>query len=295
MNSTIIKNNFFSGASSFRREFEKSFRDPHEVTQKRFVWDYWHLPGQYRHMRTPAHLYFDKTVYQRFHSQLVQWGRENLGCHDISPPWLSYYVEGHRQELHADVPHGPWAFVFSLSPKRIKFKGGETLIFAEDYWSHLNYAGEKDRSSFMQVIEPKFNRLIVFDPRIPHGVSEVEGILDPMDARLVIHGWFVKPRPYVVGGLSTSQVERVLSKALIASQGAFEEMGHVHGTVSLRIFVSSSGKVRGSKLLTNTVRGLQDHVEQAKIFKSWLRTLIKGLEFPKASKGSAITLPLIFE
>jgi hypothetical protein len=295
MNSIIIKNNFFAGAHSFRREFERSFVDPLVTHNKRFVWDYWYVPEQYRLVRTPAYLYFDKTVYGRFHSQLVQWGRENLGCHDISPPWLSYYVEGCRQELHADVPHGPWAFVFSLSPKRINFKGGETILFKDDYWSHLQYEGEKERSSFLEVIEPKFNRLIVFDPRIPHGVSEVEGVHDPLDARLVIHGWFVKPRPYVVGGLTTSQVEKVISKGLMGSQKHFDQMGPVHGTVSIRLFVAPTGKLRGWKVLTNTVRGLQDPVEQQKIFKSWLKVFFKSMQFPKARKGSAVTLPLIFE
>ena len=74
----------------------------------------------------------------RFHRRLVAWGRETLGCHDISPPWLSLYVDGCRQELHGDLPHGPWAFVFSLTRWRGRvFRGGETLLVRDevlDFW-----------------------------------------------------------------------------------------------------------------------------------------------------------------
>jgi hypothetical protein len=126
-------------------------------------------------------------------------------------------------------------------------------------------------------------------------VSEVEGVIDPMDARLVIHGWFVQPRPYVIGGLSVTQVEKVLSRQLSESENYFKEMGLVHGTVSLRLFVNASGKITSSKVLTNNVQGLQDPFGQKEFFNSWLKIFVKDLAFPKAKKPSAITLPLIFE
>lgn len=298
MSSLIIKDNFFGGASVLRRQFEKAFEKPEQAHAKRFVWDYWHVPEQYRLIRTPAYHYFEPAIYQRFHSMLVQWGRENLGCHDISPPWLSYYIEGCRQELHADVPHGPWAFVFSLSPQKLKFSGGETLLLKDEvleYWTHFQTGQEKSRDTFFHRISPKFNRLVVFDPRTPHGVSEVEGVIDPRDARLVVHGWFVQPRPYVVGGLSTRAVEKVLSRALTESNSYFQEMGLVHGTVSIRLFVNAAGQIKTAKILTNTVKGLENPLEQNQLFVSWLKLFVRQLSFPASKKSSAITLPLIFE
>lgn len=42
------------------------------------------------------------------------------------------------QELHADNPHGPWAFVLSLTNwEQRRFSGGETVILQPqvlDYW-----------------------------------------------------------------------------------------------------------------------------------------------------------------
>lgn len=34
---------------------------------------------------------------------------------------------------------------------------------------------------------------IIFDPRVPHGVTPVIGDQDPRKGRVVIHGWFNEP------------------------------------------------------------------------------------------------------
>jgi hypothetical protein len=111
----LIVDGFSREARAMRAHFDERLRDPRSTRGDRFVWDYWHVPSQYTALRTPAWEFFLAKLYDRFHQALVQWGRENLGCHDVSPPWLSNYVEGCRQELHADIGHGPWAFVFSLT------------------------------------------------------------------------------------------------------------------------------------------------------------------------------------
>ena len=51
----------------------------------------------------------------------------------------------------------------------------------------------------MTYIPPLFNQLTVFDPRIPHGVRLVEGTHDPLHARVVLHGWFTQPSPFISG------------------------------------------------------------------------------------------------
>jgi len=48
----------------------------------------------------------------------------------------------------------------------------------------------------------------VFDPRIPHGVRTVTGTHDPREGRLVIHGWFVQPRPFIRGPLDGARADR---------------------------------------------------------------------------------------
>lgn len=105
---------------------------------ERFCWDYWHVPNQYTLLRTPANDFFPEDVFEQLESQLLRFGQERLGCGNISPVWLSAYVHGCRQEMHADLPHGPWAFVLSVTlPPPRKFTGGETFILRPhvlDYW-----------------------------------------------------------------------------------------------------------------------------------------------------------------
>lgn len=294
----LIKDRFSPLASRLRGHFESRFEDPHRAEAGRFVWDFWNVPGQYRLVRTPAYHYFPQRLYQEFHSSLVQWGRENLGCHDVSPTWLSYYVDGCRQELHSDVPHGPWAFVFSLTPKARRFEGGETMILRPQllsYWSNFTESSGHEQDSFVEKIPSNFNRLLVFDPRLPHGVTPVRGVEDPRQARLVIHGWFVEPRPYVVGPLSTAKVQKSLERAMELLQEALLSVGDLHGTVSLRLKVSPQGRVADFGFLTNTLIGLQDHRTQRRIIDRLLKQIFKGLVFPKASKPSKVVIPLLFK
>ena len=194
MKSHQIHKNFYKNADQLRKQFEENFNNSRSTDSKRFVWDYWYFEDQYHLIRTPAVYYFQKKVYSEFHSNLVQWGRENLGCHDISPPWLSYYVDGCFQNLHSDVPHGPWAFVYSLTENLKNFRGGETLILKPDvlnYWPGFQDQNDREYQSFVDRIPAAFNQLTIFDPRFPHGVTEVKGTRDPLKSRIVMHGWFV--------------------------------------------------------------------------------------------------------
>ena len=141
--STFVEKNFFSGASNMRSELSDVLENPKEATERRFCWDYWHVPDQYTFLRTPAWEFFSEALYKKFEDELTAYGRKKFGCQNITPPWLSCYVEGCTQALHADVPHGPWAYVFSLTEWQTRvFTGGETQILKEstlDYWRNFDY------------------------------------------------------------------------------------------------------------------------------------------------------------
>lgn len=294
----LIQDKFFSGAKDLRKVFEDRFKNPRKTEGDRFVWDYWYVQNQYQLIRTPAYHYFPDAIFKQLENELVRWGRETLGCHSITPPWLSYYVDGCHQGLHSDVPHGPWAYVFSLTPKIRKFKGGETLILKPsvlNYWQNFSDNQDREADSFIEKIPADFNRLVVFDPRFPHGVTEVEGTRDPMEARLVIHGWFVEPRPYVVGPLTTTQVQVALDEFLFRLGEFLPEVGDVNGTISVQVRVATSGEVLSVKVLTNTVIGLRNEAEARKILAKFILTTLKEIKFPKKSKESTVVIPLLFK
>src|SRR5882757_2853860 len=166
----LIVDGFAPEARDLRSTFDARFENPRSTNADRFQWDYWHVPGQYTALRTPAWQYFPQRLYERFHRRLVAWGRATLGCHDISPPWLSNYVDGCRQELHGDLPHGPWAFVFSLTNWRgRRFRGGETMLVRDEvleFWTDFRSTRAIEEGQLLRAIAPQFSRLTVFDPRI---------------------------------------------------------------------------------------------------------------------------------
>jgi hypothetical protein len=297
MKPIIIENRFSPQAKALRKHFENNFAVHKDIRSERFVWDYWYVKDQYQFLRTPAYHYFPSTIYQKFHSQLVQWGREVLGCHDVSPPWLSYYVEGMEQKIHSDVPHGPWAWVYSLTLQTKKFDGGETFILKPEtlnYWQNFVDEKEREQKAYVENIAPDFNRLIVFDPRLPHGVTPVRGTADPLQGRVVIHGWFVEPRPYVVGGLSTALVQKGLQPALIEMSQVLNQLQNFHGTMSFRLSVAASGEVTKFQWLTDTIVSLAHNETETMQLKNWIRSRFSNTEFRKTSSPSKITVPLLF-
>lgn len=71
------------------------------------------------------------------------------------------------------------------------FTGGETMILKPhvlDYWRTFQPGIGLEERHFIDTVEPRFNRLTVFDPRFPHGVRTVEGTRDPLKGRLVSAG-----------------------------------------------------------------------------------------------------------
>lgn len=290
---------FAPEAKRLRAHFEERFADPREARADRFVWDFWHVPGQYTLLRTPAYHYFPKKLYDAFHQRLVWWGRRTLGCHDVSPTWLSCYVNDCRQEFHGDLPHGQWAFVYSLTPwEQRAFRGGETLLLRDevlDYWSGFTSSRSLEESELMEEVPARFNRLVVFDPRRPHGVRRVEGTMDPREGRLVIHGWFVQPRPFIEGPLKQAQLQARIDELTETIQSRLASGLQLAGMVSLAISITATGAVRSARILCDTTRSpSSEEPQRLRLLADIVRTT-KGVRFPRHPRGSNVTLPLVFE
>jgi hypothetical protein len=294
----VIVDRFAAEARALRQTFDERFAEPRSTRADRFVWDWWHVPGQYTALRTPAWTYFPRRIYESFHRRLVMWGRETLGCHDISPPWLSLYIDGCRQELHGDLPHGPFAFVYSLTnwTKRA-FAGGETLLLRDevlDFWQDFRSVRAVEEHELLRAIEPRFDRLTVFDPRIPHGVRPVTGTRDPREGRLVIHGWFVQPRPFVRGPLPVRTLGTRIAE-LGGQLGSWLDDLPLAGVVSFAFKVDRRGAVRDLRVLSDTTRVPRaDEAARVRVVRK-LKQGIASWTFGKQRLPSDVTLPIVFE
>jgi 2OG-Fe(II) oxygenase superfamily len=296
MRSVVIVDDFAPEARALRSVFDDRFADPRSTRGDRFMWDWWHVPGQYTALRTPAWTYFPRKTYEAWHRRLVAWGRETLGCHDISPPWLSCYVDGCRQELHGDLPHGPWAFVYSLTHWRGRaFGGGETLLLRDevlDFWHDFRSARAVEEPELVRAVEPKFGRLTAFDPRIPHGVRPVTGTRDPREGRLVIHGWFVQPRPFIRGPLRTRELTARTDELAAGLEAAQVPLA---GMLALAFDVDRAGAARRVRILSDTTRvPVSDEAGRKRLVRN-LRQTVAAWKFSKQRAPSQVTLPLVFE
>lgn len=290
---------FAPNAERLRAHFDARFADPRRATRDRFVWDLWNVPGQYTALRTPAWEFFPKRDFDAFMQRLAWWGRRTLGCHDVSPPWLSCYVNGCEQRLHGDLPHGHWAFVFSLTRwDRRTFRGGETLVLEDgvlDFWRGFTSTRAVEEPELLDEIPARFNRLVVFDPRLPHAVRRVDGSMDPREGRLVIHGWFVQPRPFIEGPLPPAQLEAAIASVSETLAPFLDEGLPIAGLLSLGFSVRRDGRVRDVRPLSDTTRVPAEAEPDRRRLLRAIRNRLEFFVFPKQRGTSQVTLPLIFE
>jgi len=294
----LVVDRFAPEGRALRAHLDERFAEPRAARKDRFVWDYWHVPGQYTALRTPAWTYFPKGPYRAFHRRLVAFGRRVLGCHDVSPPWLSCYVEGCGQELHGDLPHGPWAFVYSLTRWQGRaFRGGETLLLREsvlDLWTGFRSARRLEGQELYRRVAPLFGRLAVFDPRIPHAVATVRGTHAPEEGRLVIHGWFVEPRPFVEGPLSPRELAARIEELSSGMAGRLSALP-IAGLLSLGLRVTPTGAVARVRVLSDTTRAPSGAEAERRRFVSAVQGAVRSWRFARQRRGSRVTLPLVFE
>jgi hypothetical protein len=290
-------------APSLLKQFRATFSRPLEVHSQRFCWDYWNVPGQYRLLRTPAESFFGDQGHALIRA-LTEYGRTHLGCQMISHPWMSVYLDGHYQNLHSDVPHGPFSFVYSLTPyserewKTRPFRGGETLVAKPKlirYFRELKSDQSDETEQLFYKIPQPFNQLTVFDPRYPHGVERVEGVDDLLKARVVIHGWFTEPRPTILGPLTESKARQGLD--LIADH-LMRVLGNSQytGLLTLKLHVNPSGTLTKTQVLCAHLTSPMGDVLSPSLMTQIYQPILEQSRslFPKARASSTLTLPIEF-
>ncbi len=292
----LVTPDFFDEAAALRAALLEHFGSPRVSKKGRFIWDYFHVPAQYTYVRTLPEYVFPPDLYSRFLRRIRAWGVRNLGCAKIISPWLSFFVEGCRQELHTDVPHGPWAFVYSLTDwEPREFTGGETMLLTPeclDYWRGFNPVQARESASFVELVPPRFNQLTVFDPRIPHGVCPVHGTLNPLASRIVLHGWFRQPTtPILSEGLEGLLPASVLEAAQAAVFERLSEFPAVTGLVTARMDLSPP---RTITILSNTLLSTVGPRDRPLAAVAALQDVLGTLKFPPAPEGAWVILPFPF-
>lgn len=86
----------------------------------------WVVPPRCVHVQAQA--YFSEAQHASLVDALLSFGESRLGCRAITPIWVSFYTDGMMQEMHCDNPHGPFAFVLSLTSELRCWKHGQACV-----------------------------------------------------------------------------------------------------------------------------------------------------------------------
>ena len=218
------------------------------------VWNYWFVPGLYTYLRTAPERVLQAADVELFMEVLSSWSTSRLGLRQVTWPYLSLYVSGCRQNLHNDSSNGAFAFVYSLTRNDRKTSGGETIVLHEGDLFRRHVATPQAGRGLFDAIEPRFNRLVVFDDRLIHGVERVDGSMDPVEGRFVLHGHLRADGPMIVGALSTEQVDAAIKQVwseFLKSAAARARL--YHGPMSLRFQIAASGKLESCSVLMDRV------------------------------------------
>jgi len=283
-------------AVGMRQDIDTHFADPgaHRAATHQ-VWNYWFVPELYTYLRTTPEKIIRRDRVDAFMRALQAWSIATLGMGNVTWPCLSLYVGGCRQGLHNHAANGRFAFVYSLTRDQRRTVGGETLVLREGDPLRGNLARASAGAGFYDLIEPKFNRLIVFDDRLPHAVERIEGSMDPIEGRLVLHGHLSESGTMITGALAGTVVEEALVGLLrdFAEQNS-ARIALYQGPLALRLVISAAGSVQTCNILVDRVIHEDPHHIEWEVLRADLVNRIKGLKFPPAPGETTITKPLVF-
>ena len=296
MNEYHIVDDFFHRAEEMRSAYSDHFARPHDQRPETHqIWNYWYVPGLYTYLRTRPEKIFPDECVRQFVEAVRSWSGRHLGCDAVSEPTLSVYVNGCMQGLHNDSENGRWAYVFSLTRwDERAFSGGETLLLrTHQYWNSPSRQQAGAGSKFYDLVEPRFNRLVIFDDRLIHAVARIEGNMDPRACRVVLHGHIRERGVLLDGALQAGEVRPVLD-------GAWHELAArirraqsaCGGVLVVRLTIEPEGRVSNVVPLTDHLWSNTEGPSAVASVRDEIIGVMQRLSFPTKSGGSALTVPV---
>ena len=144
-------------------------------------------------------------------------------------------------------------------------------------------------------MEPRFNRLLLVDDRLPHAVERLESSMDPVEGRFVLHGHVSEGGPIIDGALPATAVGGPIGEAL---RGFREESaataGLYHGPLVLRLRIDPTGSVAECPALLDRVMHPDPGHADWEDVRERLLARLRSVEFPPAAGETVVTLPIAF-
>jgi Rps23 Pro-64 3,4-dihydroxylase Tpa1-like proline 4-hydroxylase len=283
-------------AEAMRRDIEAHFAEPSaQRADTHQIWNYWFVPELYTYLRTSPEKIIRRSRVESFLQMLRGWSVATLGMGQITWPYLSLYTSGCRQGWHNDSGNGRFGFVYSLTKNVRHTIGGETLILHEADPFRNNLTRPTAGRGLYEAIEPRFNRLVVFDDRLPHAVERVDGTMDPIEGRFVLHGHLSEAEPAVTGALPASAALEPIAAALriFATEAAARVLLY-HGPLALRLTINASGSVVNCSVLLDRVIHRDPGDAEWQNLRAQLIARLSEPKFPAALGETVVIQPVLF-
>lgn len=294
----IVVDGFLPGslADAMRGDLDNHFAHPEAHRgDTHQVWNYWFVPELYTYLRTTPEKVIGRDYVAAFHQALRDWSTSQLGMAEVTWPYLSLYVNGCRQGWHNDSQNGRFGFVYSLTRNERRTIGGETLVLRETDPFRSNLTTAMAGRGLYETIEPRFNRLVIFDDRLPHAVERVGGSLDPVEGRLVLHGHLREGAATIVGTLAPAEIAGQLNKCL--SQFGAEVSASAslyHGPLTLRLTIDAGGAIADCHVLVDRVIHRDPGHTGWEPLRESLLTRLWEMKFTASGGQTVLIQPVIF-
>ena len=289
----LVVDDFLPEANSLsmREDIDAHFADPqHHKPDTHYVWNYWHVPGTYTYLKSVPERVIAREKVEAFVQALRTWAAINVGFGHVTWPFLSMYVPGCSQGVHNDSVNGRLGYVFSLTRNSRKTVGGETVVFQDRDLFRSSLDKPAAGSAIFDLVEPRFNRLTLFDDRVPHAVQRVDGSMDPVEGRFVLHGHISEAGIVAQGALHPDVIREPVFAALEELRGGVAR--DAHGPLVYCIEIGQDGSVKQTRpLLDRLVSPTNDDLDPV---RAAIAERIASLQFAPAPAATRANIPLIF-
>jgi hypothetical protein len=283
-------------AEAMRLDIDRHFSEPGQhQPESHQIWNYWFVPELYTYLRTTPEKVIRRDLVVGLFETLRRWSIGSLGLAGVTWPYLSLYVDGCRQGFHNDALNGRFGFVYSLTRNERRTIGGETLVMRERDPFRGNLTSPMAGFGFYEIVEPRFNRLLVFDDRLPHAVSLIEGAMDPVEGRFVLHGHLSEAGTVVDGALPPDATIGPIATLLgNFAEEAAARIASYHGILGLRLAIGANGRVANCVILIDRVMHADPGDVEWVILRQDLIDRFNRLVFPTASGETIVIHPVVF-
>jgi len=295
----IVIDNFLphEAALAMRADIDAHFANPgsHQADTHQ-LWNYWYVPNTYAYLRTRPEKVIEFAKVESFAWALQNWSLKRMGLGSVQWPLLSLYIPGCSQNLHNDALNGRFGYVYSLTNPERRTLGGATMILKEGDPFRNNLAHPNTMDGISDTIEPVFNRLLLFDDRIMHGVERIEGSMDPREGRFVLHGHIHDNGPVATGALAYETIQPVIQNALNwFTQSSGAEAARFRGPFCIAFTISPAGAFDGVRVLLDRVAAIaeSDTAGWPGLRARYLASL-QSIRFPTATGPTEVIFPIVF-